>query len=156
MWERRTVLINTFMHIRNLTICLDIYSASTLWVIDSCHVALKFCHLPLRHIFFQPVGGWLYQACLEAYSRYGDLQENKRFTEYNQACWAWKVKAIDRKWDDLTFSIAMTGSDFICQHTASHRHFVIWNVLYLIHFKGKWTIIALAGEQGLILYRLQM
>lgn len=40
------------MHIRNLTICLDIYSASTLWVIDSCHVALKFCHLPLRHIFF--------------------------------------------------------------------------------------------------------
>lgn len=31
------------------------------------------------------MGGWLYPACPEACSQYSDLQENKRFVEYNQA-----------------------------------------------------------------------
>lgn len=31
------------------------------------------------------MGGWLYPACPAACSQYSDLQENKRFVEYNQA-----------------------------------------------------------------------
>ncbi len=114
------------MHIRNLTICFEIYSLQPWGSI----AVVKICHLPMSYFPYttlclslvgmdscgllpariyqsisitQLVGGWLYPACLESHGQYSDLQENKRLAEYSQAFWASKSQShtLQVRWLDI-------------------------------------------------------
>lgn len=122
--------LSSFMHIRNLTICFEIYR-----YINSCHVAVKIWHLPMLHSPYtrlclglvgmdscgllsartyqltdQSVPLSLWEAgCIQHALRHTvntvTFRKTKDLQNIIRHTAHRKVKAMHCKWDGLTFSV---------------------------------------------------
>ena len=150
--------MNSFIHIRNVTICSIIHSLQPwgLWLLICCCKDLPptydsfFIHswsctngllwasvskkTPINQSIRTPqlVGSWRYTAC---HGQYSDLQENKRFVGYNQGYQASKSQShtLQVRWFDVLGTMQDKVDLHVCTQpvtaSLSFRIYYTWCVL---------------------------